>query len=113
MAFPDDQIAELKAAFPGVSQGDEGGTTYFLLPQVALPAGWTPALIDLLLCPTARDGYPSRLFFAERPSGSKSFNWNAVRFRILERNWDAFSWNLNRTDLRLAQMVAAFLRALQ
>jgi hypothetical protein len=113
MAFPDDEIIELKAMFPGVSQGDDGSITYFLLPQVSLPTGWAPAQVDVLLCPTTRDGYPSRLFFAERPSGGKSLNWNAVGFRILERNWDAFSWNLHRTDLRLAQMVAAHLRALQ
>jgi hypothetical protein len=63
--FPDDQIIELKAMFPGVSRGDEGGTTYFLLPSVQLPAGWTPERMDLLLCPTSRDGYLQSARLAE------------------------------------------------
>lgn len=111
-SFPDEQVAELNMLCCGVQQCEEAGFTYLLLPGLALPEGCRPPAIDALLCPTARDGYPSRLFFAERVQSAKQLNWNANAVRIVERNWDAFSWKVN-PNLRLAQMVAAHLRALQ
>ncbi len=113
MNFPDDQVEELKAMFGGVSRGVEGGVTYFLIPGLALPEGCNPSRTDALLCPTPRDGYNSRLFFADRVQSRQSLNWNAVGVRILERNWNAFSWQVNRPGLRLAQLVSAHLRALR
>ena len=113
MDFPDDQIAELKALCPGVACGEEGGSTYFVLPSLLLPDGCEPSQIDALLCPTPRDGYSSRLFFAAKLRTRKPLNWNAVRVRILERNWDAYSWRIKRDDLRLAQMISCHLEALR
>jgi|SRR5215213_572825 len=112
MSFPDDQIQELKAMFGSVGQGVEAGVTYFLLPGLTLPEGCTPSSTDALLCPTPRDGYNSRLFFADRIQSRHSLNWNAVGVRILEHNWNAFSWQVNRPGLRLAQLVSAHLGAL-
>ncbi|MGC4033249.1 MAG: hypothetical protein QM754_16255 [Tepidisphaeraceae bacterium] len=112
MSFPEDQIVELKALYPGLTRFAEAGTTYLLLPAAKLPDGCSPERTDLLLCPTARDGYPSRLFFAERVECGKSLNWNG-NARIVERNWQAYSWKVNRNDLRLAQLVTSHLRALQ
>lgn len=112
MTFPDDQVKELVRLFPGAAAGSEAGVFYFLLPSVALPAGSTPHSMDLLLCPAGRDGYPSRLFFCERVQCPKGLNWNATGVRILERNWHAFSWRVNRGGLRLAQLVSAHLGAL-
>ena len=113
MDYPDDQIAELKVLCPGVARGDESGSTYFVLPSLLLPDGCEPSEVDALLCPTPRDGYSSRLFFSKRVSSRKSLNWNAVQVRILERNWDAYSWRVNRTDLRLAQMISCHLEGLR
>ena len=112
MTFPDDQIAELKGLAPGLKQGEEGGCAYFLLPDLALPEGCVPQRCDALLCPSARDGYPSRLFFAAQIQSRTARNWNATGVRIAERNWHAFSWKTS-PNLRLAQMVAAHLRALR
>src|SRR5438445_1269209 len=111
MSFPEDQLAELKNLCPEVSEVKEVGCTYLLLPGLNLPDGCSPTRTDALLCPSARDGYPSRLFFAERvkPNSTPEPNWNANGVRIADRNWHAYSWRTN-PNLRLAQMVAAHLR---
>lgn len=111
MVLPDDQVGELKRLSRIVQQFVEAGCTYLLL-HLSLPNGCTPASTDALLCLTPRDGYPSRLFFAERIQSAASLNWNATGVRIGERNWHAYSWKVNE-NLRLAQLVAAHLRALR
>lgn len=113
MSRPDDEIAELKLLWPDVARGEEGNKTVFLLPSLTLPTGCVPTTVDALLWPDERDGYPSRLYFAEKvvKQGAQP-NWNSSQ-RILERNWHAYSWNLHRTDHRLAQMVAEHLRGLR
>jgi len=110
MSHSKSEVEELVACFPGVQEGEEGGTRYFLLPKLELPEGCTPRRCDALLCPTNAHGYPSRLFFAEHISSPTSRNWNASNVRILERNWFAISWRI-REGLRLAQMVRAHLEA--
>jgi len=112
MHFPQDQINELKRLFGQVSSCDESGYTYFLLPDLPLPEGCRPEKVDVLLCPTQRDGYNSRLFFAERIQSQKSQNWNVNGIRIIERNWYAFSWK-TPNDLRLTTMIAMHLKGLQ
>ena len=107
-----DEITELKKLAPKVQRCDEGGVTFYLLPQLALPSGCTPERVDALLCPTPRDGYPSRLFFDEQVRASGNQNWNGAA-RILERNWYAYSWMVPEPGLRLAQIVMAHLRALR
>ena len=112
MAIPADQVAELKRLCPEAQECEEGGCTYVLLPRLKLSDGCSPSCVDALLCPSARDGYAFRLFFAERVPSRVNLNWNANRVRVLERNWDAFSWNVAAAP-RLIQMVAAYLRHLQ
>lgn len=111
MELPGDEIAEVTAVFENVQRAVEAGVTYFLIPQARLPAGCSPERVDLLFCPAARDGYSSRLFFANRVQGQKSLNWNA-EVRILERNWHAHSWNPGN-QRRLMQILAAHLEALR
>jgi len=108
MSFAADQIAELKLLCAGVQQCEEAGCTYLLLPGLKLPKGCSPSKTDALLCPTPRDGYPFRLYFAVRVESSAQLNWNAQRVRIIERNWDAFSWKVGE-ESRLIQMIAAYL----
>src|SRR4051812_6668783 len=111
MAFPKDQIEELKKLFLKVQLCEEGGATFFLIPALTLPDHCKPTVADALLCPTPRDGYKSRLFFSEKIQVSKPPNWNAT-IRIVERNWFAYSWET--TDgLRLAQMIPEHLRGLR
>lgn len=112
MDFPEDQIQELKSLFPGAARYDEGSFTYFLLPNVAMPDGREPARTDLLLCPMRRDDYNSRLFFRSKVCSKQTLNWHVSGLRIIERNWEAFSWK-TPTGLRLAQMVSIHLRQLQ
>jgi hypothetical protein len=114
MEFPPDQIEELKTAFTEVFRAEEGGIVYFLIRNLELPTGTVPSVVDVLLCPTAdRHGYPSRLFFAQQVKGPRPLNWNTNGVRILERNWCAYSWKINETGLRLMQILAVHLKALQ
>jgi hypothetical protein len=111
--FPQDQIDELKLFCVGVSTCQDGGVTYLVITGLALPAGCTLANVDALLCPTARDGYPSRLFFAEQVESPVSRNWN-FSGRICERNWRGFSWKVGGPDqMRVAQLVRAHLDGLR
>lgn len=116
MPLPPDQIEELKLIAANIAACDEGGVTFILLPNFKLPDGCTPSSMDLLLCPTPRDGYDSRLFFAQKVQppakpGLKPLNWNGS-VRIAEQNWHAFSWR-TRGGLRLAQMLSIHLKALR
>lgn len=112
MDFPHDQIEELKQAFRGVQVCEEGGYTFFFIPDFILPVGCVPTKTNALLCPMPRDGYTSRLFFSERVKSGNSPNWNAS-VRILESNWQAYSWKIPQTELRLLQMIGAHLRGLR
>jgi hypothetical protein len=110
MEFPQEQITELQRLFPGTQRYDEGGYIYFYLPNVLLPSGCVPERVDALLCPMMRDGYPSRLFFAQVIATSENRNWNGTD-RILERLWHAISWRVE-PSLRLVQMVGMHMSAL-
>ncbi len=54
--FPQEQIDELKGLCSGLGLVEEAGIHYFLIPALALPQGCQPQKMDVLLCPTARDG---------------------------------------------------------
>lgn len=111
--FPQDQIDELKGLCSGLSLIAEAGMQYLLIQTLVLPKGCEPPQLDVLLCPTARDGYPSRLFFAQQVKGPRPFSWNANGVRIGERHWHAFSWRIGGSNLRLAQILTSHLSALQ
>lgn len=107
---PADPLGELLQLCPELRQAVEAGVTYYLLPNLAMPSGASPARVDALLCPTPRDGYESRLYLAERVTGgTRPLNWNG-QIRVLERYWCAVSWR-TPAGLRLAQMVAIHLEA--
>lgn len=112
MGFSLDQLKELQSLWPEVQQCNEAGTEYFVFPSFALPDGCEPGRLDVLLCPTPRDGYPCRVYFAAQVRGQKVPNWNQHGVRILERNWSSYSWNIGPEPRRLAQMVPAYLKGL-
>ena len=119
MAAIDDQVCELARAFPDARAAPEGGVTFYLLPSVTLPAHCQPRTVDLLLCPSQRDGYETRLFLSQQvqrpphPDEKKRHNWNG-HARILERNWHALSWQIPGVlRMRLLQMVLCHLEAFQ
>lgn len=116
MTIQPDQLEELKLMASNIGTTEEGGISFLLLPDYRLPDGCIPIVVDLLLCPSQRDGYESRLFFSEKVQpvekpGRVALNWNGS-IRIAERNWQAFSWR-TPTNLRLAQMLSIHLKALQ
>ena len=105
-----DQIAALRSVFPGVQRYEEGSRVYYLLLGMPMPKGCTPETVDVLFCPTERDGYPSRLYFAIKVQSRSSLNWNS-EVRIIERNWFAYSWKVQQ-QLPLLQLLLYHLRAL-
>ena len=117
MTASQEQVEELKHCFAGVQVGSEVDVPYYLIPAIALPPHCSPRIVDGLLCPLERDGYPSRLYYShrvERPpraDPNKRLNWTG-EVRILERNWHCLSWKIpGGTVLRLAQMVLTHLEA--
>ena len=113
MEFDPDQINELKAYYSNLSAVEEGGYKFILIPQLPLPPGCIPQIVDGLLCPTLRDGYTSRLFLSAKITHKgKGQNWNpASGVMIAGRTWWAVSWKTNKDDLRLLGMVTAHLQA--
>lgn len=109
MDFPSDQVEELKKLFDKVQIAEEGGSTFFFLPNLKLPVGCIPETVDSLFCPTKHGGYTSKLYFSEQLKGCPSRNWNG-KFRLLDRDWFAISWNINQNQ-RLAQMISSHLDA--
>lgn len=109
MEFPIDQIEELKKIYPNVQLAEEAGFTYFLLPDLDMPEGCMPPIVDALFCPMPRDGYATRLFFAQQITGCPSRNWNG-QARILDRTWFAISWNFTPNQ-RLIQLIRSHLDA--
>lgn len=105
LTFATDELTELKSYCSNVASACEGGCTYLLLEKLVLPDCCTPSIVDALLCPTPRDGYQSRLFFGQPIISGRSLNWNANGIRILDRNWHAFSWKVERPNLRLAEIL--------
>ena len=113
MSYPADQLDELRNFGSEVLAAVEAGHRYLLVRSASLPASCVPSTVDLLLCPDARDGYQSRLFFSEKPSETIGRNWSGP-VRILDRNWWVFSWQIpNGCGLRLAQMMSTHLGALR
>lgn len=110
MSIDRTQADELCTLFGSVSCATEAGVTLFALHELQLPAGCTPASVEVLLWPAPRDGYDSRLYFAQRVQSRVDRNWS--EHRVLDRNWWAFSWR-TQSGLRLAQMVAIHVRGLE
>lgn len=111
MSFRPDEIAEMKVAFAGLSTASEGGTEFILIPSLKLPAGCDPAVVDALLCPSMRDGYPSRLYLSARISHpGPGQNWSADQI-ILDRRWFAVSWRTQESASRLLPILAGHLEA--
>jgi hypothetical protein len=109
MEYLKEQTDELKRYCGKVSALPEGGITFFYLEGLRLPAGCDPAVCDALLCPVARDGYPSRLYFSANIKSSYTRNWNVTGARICEKNWFAFSWRVDIQGPTLAQALLAHL----
>jgi len=111
VSFDPNEIAQMKAAFAGLSTASEGGTDFIQIPSLQLPEGCDPPVVDALFCPFPRDGYTSRLYLSARISHrGLGQNWNADQF-ILGRRWFAVSWRVIESLSRLLAILAAHLEA--
>ncbi len=114
MAFPSDQLLELRTLAPNAGEAQERGVVYLFLPALALPHGCMPAAVDALLCPVQHGGYQTRLYLSDQVSASGLTTLRWSRAHILDREWHVLSWQVpGGAQLRLVQMVAAHLRAFQ
>jgi hypothetical protein len=112
MDFNAEELDELRQIAPNVSVSTEGGYTYLYIQELALPEGCEPEHADVLLCPSPKDGYQTRLFFSSKIKGcGPQRNWNG-NIRALEKNWFAISW-CTSPGLRLAEMLLVHLKALR
>jgi len=113
MNFPEEQVNELKNSFPDneIQKCEEAGIVYFLIPAVTFPEGCVPNAVDLLYCPTPRDGYIARLFFSEKVTAKQNLNWNGDTV-ILGRRWFAYSWRIDEKTT-LVNTLFVILRALK
>jgi hypothetical protein len=109
MEYPKEQINALKRYCAKLSALVEAGTTFLFLEGLRLPAGCDPRVCDGLLCPVARDGYPSRLYFSALVASPYRRNWNVSNARIGEKNWFAFSWKVDSPDSTLEKILVAHL----
>ena len=89
MTNHDAELARLRALCPGAELWDEGGAPLVYLPGIKVASAGTVQVVDALLCPRARDGYESRLYFSERLPVER--NWQS--HVLMARTWFAFSWN--------------------
>ncbi len=90
------ELNELAPLCTSVREYAEGGLVYIYLEKLKLPPTYEPQEIDALLCLGSREGYPTRLYFAEklsaRTSSPQPLNWNASGVLILQKQWYAYSW---------------------
>ena len=113
MAYPPEQIEELKPYCGKVSALTEGGGVFLYLEDLCLPEECEPKVCDALLRPFAgSDGYPSQLYFTCLLKVPYGRNWNVSNARICEKNWFAFSWKRTSGSSRLVQILKDHLAAL-
>lgn len=108
----EEALQEILPVCPDAKEYTEQGRTYILLPALRLPNSCTPKVVDALLCLSHRDGYDTRLYFAQRVSCRNNLNWNAQNVPILQRTWFAYSWRVAPND-RPIEVLAQHLKALQ
>lgn len=112
MAFPDDEIAELKRCHPNLTLAEEGGKVYLRIEGLTLPEGCQPSSVTALLCPSEHSGYSSRLFFDRQITHKgPGTNWNASGVVILGQPWWAVSWKIHPENKRLLGKLQGHLAA--
>jgi hypothetical protein len=88
MASADEELSKLKRKCKQAELWDEGGQPLVYLPGLSVESDGTAHVVNALLCPRARDSYPTRLFLS-KPFPSKGQNWNV--FNIKGLTWHACS----------------------
>lgn len=111
--FPQEQIEALKSVYSALSVAEEGSFKFILIENLKLPEGCEPSTVNGLLCPTDRDGYPSRLFLSEKIAHrGAGQNWNPPNGSVmLGKQWWAVSWKTTRPNQTMLEMVLDHLGA--
>ena len=110
--YPQDQIDELKGLYSGLSLIEDVGVQYFLMPNLVTPKSCVPDRVDALLCPSARDGYTSRLFFARQVAEPLPAKLERQRRQDRRAELARIFMENRGVTRRLAQMVSSHLSAL-
>lgn len=110
MINTDDEFKKIKRLHEAAKLGQEGGNPVVLLPQFLFWSAGQEVRMDLLLCPVAHSGYPTRLFF-ERQVKGRGNNWK--QYCVFGRQWWACSWNGIEADMNWQSMLCAHLRAVE
>lgn len=105
----EDQVARLRALCPGAELWEDGGKPLVFLPQLRVICGEKTHAVDCLLCPSARDSYDTRLFFAVQLPVNR--NWGA--HVIKATTWYAFSWNGIPSDQQWLDILVCHLEAVK
>jgi hypothetical protein len=101
-------VGDLRAVCPEATEMMEGAVRYIYLPDLRLPAGNVPSVVEGLLRPGAgSDGYTSRLFLSHA-FPTKGQNWTV--HQIVAKTWHTPSFNLVPADLPLLDILANHLR---
>jgi hypothetical protein len=108
---PQVQLQALKNLFPQAELVTEQGRTAVLLPQVKFQAGGARVTRDLVLWPSERDSYSTRLFLSEQVAGATSRVWKS--FSLCGGTWWAVSWRGVPATLPWIEILANHLKAFQ
>lgn len=111
MIATDSEIATLQRVCTGARVLEEGSVSYVFLPDLHLPAGCDPGVVNALLRPSpGPDGYTSRLFLSVA-FPHRGQNWTT--HHILDRTWHAFSYNNVQADLPFIEILSNHLAVLK
>lgn len=99
-------LDELLRHFPDAKLVQEGGFDFVYIPGLRLSTGEVVSTHDVLLCPQAHSGYPTR-FFVDQQIPGKGQNWKS--FSILGKQWWSCSINGIPADQACLQILLAFL----
>jgi hypothetical protein len=103
-------LTGLETVSSGITTFTEGGQRYVHLPLLRLPDGCNPAATAALICMDTRDGYPTRLFFAQPIASRTSLNWRPTT-AIAGKQWYSFSWNNVPSSTRPVEVLIGHLTA--
>lgn len=103
-----EDLEELRAVCHGAKPMTDGPLQLIHLTRLLVPVGdQSLEVSEALLCLSAHEGYPTRLFLSEQPP--KPLNWSIGT--VLGRAWHKWSWQGVPSNQRPAQILAQLLKA--
>lgn len=114
MIDPAAQLIRLRGLCPGAElwtePGPSGGPLVYL-PELKVETAGAVRTIDGLLCPRARDGYDTRMFYSEQLPVSPMRNW--APHVVMGRGWHAHSWSGIGADQPWLDILASHLETVK